>query len=85
MARYSRAGCTFDRPFLERRVIGQAEPELSGDTTVLLTSIGALFLFVSHREMKTRATGCPDHFCAQKALIGLLLIFAVWPFFCLNF
>jgi hypothetical protein len=43
---------------------------------VLLASIGALFLFISHREMKTERLGAPIISSRTKHLIGLLLIFA---------
>jgi hypothetical protein len=41
-----------------------------------LASIGALFLFISHREMKTERLGAPIISSRTKHLIGLLLIFA---------
>jgi len=43
---------------------------------VLLASIGALFLFISHREMKIERLGAPIISSRTKHLIGLLLIFA---------
>ena len=43
---------------------------------VLLASIGALFLFISHREMKTERLGALIISSRTKHLIGLLLIFA---------
>ena len=43
---------------------------------VLLASMGALFLFISHREMKTERLGVPLISSRTKHLIGLLLIFA---------
>lgn len=43
---------------------------------VLLASIGALFLFISHREMTTERLGALIISSRTKHLIGLLLIFA---------
>ena len=43
---------------------------------VVFASIGALFLFISHREMKTEQLGAPIISSRTKHLIGLLLIFA---------
>jgi len=43
---------------------------------VLLASVGALLLFVSHREIKTERLGAPIVSSRTKHLIGLLLIFA---------
>src|SRR5262249_60563754 len=57
----------------ERRVIGKPEP--NWPVTRLLTSSGALFLFVSHREMKTEQLGAPIISSRTKHLIRLLLIF----------
>jgi len=43
---------------------------------VLLASVGALLLFVSHSEIKTERLGAPIVSSRTKHLIGLLLIFA---------
>src|SRR5262245_36811153 len=57
----------------DRRVIGKPEP--NWPVTRLLTSSGALFLFVSHREMETEQLGAPIISSRTKHLIRFAAYF----------
>jgi hypothetical protein len=57
-------GLAWNRPVIRVVILG------------VFASIGALFLFISHREMKTEQLGAPIIPSRTKHLIRLLLIFA---------